>query len=392
MTRQDRTFSVTPFVNPSGQTVYRVTGWEGAKRVRENYRDKRAAAARRNELESTWLAGSAPALREVDFPVEFQKACSAAFLINPDPKALLDAVRYWANPSRPQMQDNAPKLDDAAQQYLAWMDTPSCLLRTPTKAVYRSRIKMFVGKAGCVELATLTPDRIGLILDEGWPIPATRGQVRGVICAFFSWCASAPRRWITFNPALAKMVVIRIPTAGVPRILTPRQVLKMLAAARRYRDGMFLPFVVRQLFAGMRPTEAVRMKWSAFNEADAEIHLDASETKTERPRTIHLDPVAVAWIKAAGKMVFNPLTRPDQWRECRKLAGLSPWTKDVLRHTAISYKFRSTGSYGLTAEWAGNSEAIIKKHYQGQVSSAEAATYWGLHPDRKIRRASKGAV
>ena len=40
--------------------------------------------------------------------------------------------------------------------------------------------------------------------------------------------------------------------------------------------------------------------------------------------------------------------------------------------------FRPTGSYGLTCEMAGNSEAIVKQIYQGRVSSADTAKFFAI--------------
>jgi hypothetical protein len=59
---------------------------------------------------------------------------------------------------------------------------------------------------------------------------------------------------------------------------------------------------------------------------------------------------------------------------------LKPWVSDILRHTAISHYFRATGSYGRTAEQFGNSESIIKKHYQSRVSSKDTKRFYGLRP------------
>jgi hypothetical protein len=64
----------------------------------------------------------------------------------------------------------------------------------------------------------------------------------------------------------------------------------------------------------------------------------------------------------------------------KKEPGLKPWPSDVLRHTAISHYFRATGSYGFAAEQFGNSEAIIKAHYQSRVSSDEAKAFYRLMP------------
>lgn len=59
---------------------------------------------------------------------------------------------------------------------------------------------------------------------------------------------------------------------------------------------------------------------------------------------------------------------------------LKPWVPDVLRHTAISHYFCATGSHGRTAEQFGNSEGIIKKHYQSRVSSKDTKRFYALRP------------
>jgi len=61
-------------------------------------------------------------------------------------------------------------------------------------------------------------------------------------------------------------------------------------------------------------------------------------------------------------------------------AGIAQWPSDVARHTAISHFFRMTGSYGLTAEQFGNSESIIKLHYQGRVTSEDTKRFYMLKP------------
>lgn len=59
---------------------------------------------------------------------------------------------------------------------------------------------------------------------------------------------------------------------------------------------------------------------------------------------------------------------------------LKPWPEDVMRHTAVSHLFRQAGSYGLTAEWAGSTETIIKQHFQGRVSSTDTEAFYALLP------------
>ena len=70
--------------------------------------------------------------------------------------------------------------------------------------------------------------------------------------------------------------------------------------------------------------------------------------------------------------------------------GSSPYRQPFLRHyTSVSHFFRRCGSYGLTAEHAGNSEKIIRQCYQARTTTAESAAYWALFPDRESRRKAR---
>jgi len=134
------------------------------------------------------------------------------------------------------------------------------------------------------------------------------------------------------------------------------------------------------------------LTWNAVNLNDREIRLEGNQTKTGRARVVSICDTLLVWLKAhEGEDFF-----PPNWRRAFdrvKLAAgfgtpdeqdkglqLRPWPVDVMRHTAISHYFRKTGSYGQTAEQFGNSEAIIKAHYQGRVSSADTKKFYALRP------------
>lgn len=55
-------------------------------------------------------------------------------------------------------------------------------------------------------------------------------------------------------------------------------------------------------------------------------------------------------------------------------------TDDVLRHTFISMHVARFKSLGEAALEAGNSEAMIRKHYLNLVSEQDAAAFWDLSP------------
>ena len=169
-------------------------------------------------------------------------------------------------------------------------------------------------------------------------------------------------------------------------ILSVADVEKYLVQAQAFEDGKWLPFVVFALIAGMRPMEIQRMEsvggWKLVNMADGEISLPASITKTGTKRIIRFNDATEkqgafnsclrAWLEICHGKPIYPGTDAD-YREFRATVGISEHIHDVLRHTAISAFFRLVGEYGRTAEQFGNSESIIKDHYQGKISSVETA-------------------
>jgi len=52
--------------------------------------------------------------------------------------------------------------------------------------------------------------------------------------------------------------------------------------------------------------------------------------------------------------------------------------KNVLRHTAITYRVESTGDINSTALWAGTSVTVIREHYLGAATKDEAATFYSV--------------
>jgi integrase len=154
------------------------------------------------------------------------------------------------------------------------------------------------------------------------------------------------------------------------------------------------------MFGGLRPFEAARLTWEQVNLKDAEIRLKGAQTKTGKGRIVVICKTLKVWLSRYRKC--GEIYRSSYELELKGLRAsfgygpkseaqphLNPWVPDVLRHTAISHYFRATGSYGRTAEQFGNSEGIIKKHYQGRVSSADTKKFYALRP-MPVKPAKRG--
>lgn len=395
-------FRILTFTNASGTIAYRVQGMGREGYVRMNFSDLRAAEAKRLQLENEYLRGNVDGLplprmttlndgqlRLAETVFERLRAVEAA------DGDILQAVEAWTRAGRKLHLADCPRVDEAVRQFVAWVkDTPT--LRDRTKANLRIRIEMFANGVANMRVDGITADTIEAYLAGRKVAPASKDNDKRVIGRFLSWCIERPRRWLTVNPA--SEVHVEQGEKGVPAILTVGEAQALMRAAESLHGGALAPYCAVCLFGGLRPQEASRLRWAQVNLHDRELRLEGEQTKTKRPRVVTIGDTLHAWLKRHKDKPFLPSNWRRGFDAVKAAAGyggrkvdseegprLKPWPEDVMRHTAISHRFRETGSYGLTAEWAGNSEAIIKMHYQGRVTTEDTKAFLAILPAGKAK-------
>ena len=390
-------FRVRLFINQRTESKsWRVDGTKrDGTRIRENYADLDDAQHRQIALEGEFLARQTDttlrATRLTDVQV---RLAELAFSKLSDDADLPRAVDDWLKNGKQKHVSESLRIDDAVKKFKAWLDNePSdngngnCTLREHSRSGLRIRVNVFANSIGNLRVNDITPDMVENFLGKLNVSNVTRDNYRRAVSRFFSWCIQRPRRWAIVNPCRE----IRIEKGEkAPPVILPVAECKLLLRAAQ-REGL-APYVSVCLFAGVRPFEALRLTWKAVNLKDREIRLEGNQTKTGQPRVIDVCSTLLAWLKAHKGQEFFPSNWRNAFDRVKLAAGfgtpdgkgenskLKPWPVDVLRHTAISHYFRLTGSYGRTAEQFGNSEGIIKKHYQGRVSSADTKKFYALRP------------
>lgn len=389
-------FKILPFINKlTGSQSWRVTGTKrGGERIRENFAREQDARNKQVELEAEFLQGQTETmLRSTKLSEPQVRVAEAIFALLPDPEQVRDRfMRFLSNglATSPAMATGAaPLIDDAFKDFEKWLDGEPdasgnniCKLREPSRLALRSRVGAFKSGIGKVRLDEITPDMIenflGNLKNAGNKLTArTVINYKLNISRFFTWCIARPRKWVAMNPC--KEIKLERDEKEAIQILSVEQVEKLLRAAEA---GKLAVYTALAVFGGLRPAEITRLTWKQINLTDKEIHLESAQTKTKRSRTIEICPTLLAWLTAyKGEEIF-PAGWIKHFRKVRTAAGIK-WTPDVARHTAISHYFRLTGSYGKAAEKFGNSEEIIKSHYQGKVSSDETKLFYAIKPTAK---------
>jgi integrase len=418
-------FKIKSFGNASGTVSWRVDGYKrDGSRVRQNFADENKAKSAQIALETEYAQGHAnTGIKATRLTDEQISLAEAAFIRLPDPRELPLAIEHWLRTGK-QAPVESPRLDDAFTQFSQWLD--KCELRDLSIKNLRRRVNVFINSVPNLKVSDVTSEAIDGYLTKRAVSAKSKDNDRRAVSRFFSWCMGyedgdirAPRRWTPANPCRREKRGKGGPKEdSKPAILTVKECEALLRKAERFERGRLAPYVAVCLFGGLRPFEAARLTWDTVNLTDKEIRLEGEQTKTGRSRVVAICKTLGAWLKAyKDKSFFPPNWRRDLDaikesaglinRETAKSKGtfqkkkkgklvqahrywkkITPvnWVPDIMRHTAISYYFRKTGSYGETAEQFGNSEAIIKNHYQGRVSTEDTKAFYALLPKKGGRK------
>ncbi len=387
-------FKILKFVNPRTDTTsWRVSGIKrNGERIRENYADPQEAQLRYTELEGEYhAANGSAALRATRLTDEQVAIAEAGFKRLERDEDLLTAIDHWLRTGKPKIIKESPRLDDAFVQFKSWLATTT-ELRELTKRHLSNCVKLFLSGVSNMRVTDVLPEHIEHYLAQRNVSPNTKDANRRAISSFFTWCMKGKRHWCVNNPCYAVEIEGRPNDDDLePVVLPVDECERLLRTAEGYEKGKLVPYIALCLFGGLRPFEAARLTWEQVNLVDKEIRLKGQQTKTGKGRVVVICPTLRAWLNRYKGI--DEIHRPTfglQFRKLRASVGygeptkenpdLKPWVSDVLRHTAISHYFRVTGSYGRTAEQFGNSESIIKKHYQSRVSSRDTKRFYALRP------------
>lgn len=219
-------------------------------------------------------------------------------------------------------------------------------------------------------------DQIDRWLREGDLAPVTRNNRLTVIRVLLNFAKQSG--YLPKSEASEADSVRKVKTGDTEtEIFQPEQIEKLLLAA----PTRLIPILALGGFAGLRASELSRLNWSAVNLDRRLIELRAGQAKTASRRIIPISENLAAWlglIERKGAVIPDP----DYYRQATALAKKLevPWPRNVLRHSYISYRLALIQDVNQVALEAGNSPAIIFKHYRELVTEEAARVWFGIVP------------
>lgn len=205
----------------------------------------------------------------------------------------------------------------------------------------------------------------------------TRANRRRMFGTFMNWCRR--RGWRADDPMqLVKKIRVARPT---PHFYSVDQVQRILEAVGMGAPWL-IPAVALRLFAGVRSYEVKRLATDYPDDAQPErilVRAEVAKGKSgaPRPRLIEGLPNVGDWL-ALGDLWW-PSWGDEMLRDA--IGDAVSLLKNGMRHTFGTYAVAYFESHEKTAKLMGNSAEIVRKHYAGLATKAQAEAFFGLTPE-----------
>lgn len=286
--------------------------------------------------------------------------------------SLLDAVEVYKKITP---QKTGRKIPELVEEY-------AVSLADDMSAAYRSRVRNRLERFAARfpgALHELTANDM-----EGWIKgfnlgKRARNNERETLVAFSRWAQN--QKYLPLGAPLEASLIKKLDAPTTITIFPVATVMKLMTAMLIERPDL-VPYAALGFYAGVRPAELTRLRFEEairWNFGDIEIRAD--QAKTGFRRLTKMQANLAAWLAPYRESVgvIAPANAYKKLSAFAKANGFT-WTPDVMRHSFISYAVASVQQIGQVALWAGNSEAIIKRHYLERVTQKEGKAFFAITP------------
>lgn len=293
-----------------------------------------------------------------------------ALAVLPEGATLLEAARHYARTHHAAVHAAPVAVGEAVRRFFA---ARGSFLATVSRRQYHSVLGRFEAYAGSpAPLGGVDRETVDKFLSG--VKPSTRNSILNHLSAFMSWAVR--EGLLAANPCERVERARKVePPLGV---LSIGETAALLAAAERVAPRICAHLAI-QLFAGVRPEEAPRLRDRHVR--GGYILLDGSVTKGARARSIAIRPNLAAWLRAHP---FAPLTKSQLRHDleaARAAAGIACWPRDCLRHSFATYAYEVRPDAAvIAAEMGHKGTEVFFKHYRALAEPGAGQAYFGIVP------------
>ncbi len=200
-------------------------------------------------------------------------------------------------------------------------------------------------------------------IQEAFDTPRQRNKARLILSGVFT--TACKRGWCAENP-VRKVEPERLEEKRI-NILSKAEIAKLMSTAETFEGGVCLAATAIMLYAGVRPNEVERLRWSDVRIDDGVICIAPHHSKTGGARHVTIFP-PLARILHRNRRPGNERICPPNWRHLRarlhREAGFRTWQSDVLRHTFATHHLATFRNYAeLQLEMGHRSAELLRTRY-----------------------------
>jgi len=205
----------------------------------------------------------------------------------------------------------------------------------------------------------------------------TRRKYRLFIGMFFKWVVDEGH--LLKNPAEGIKFKTEKYQGQSYSVAQTKKLLRHVIETNRDLVGYFAVLT----FAGLRPTEGLRVQWEDYNEKTHQLYVRAGKTPA---RFVDLEPTAVEWMKfhrentPDGTPFLNLTNLENRMKVIRTAVFNGGWIQDGLRHGFGTHYKALTQSVNKVADQMGNSVAVVLRHYARTITKDDCMAFWDLTP------------
>lgn len=279
-----------------------------------------------------------------------------------------------------------------------WLEQKTSEVRLRTLEGYRAAANRLTKTFGKRQLSDITTENLQAVLVPPGTTASTAKANKVAARVFWLWAAE--RGWCRAE-VIQKVKVPKIQDRGEIEILSVVEATRLMKAAEKFYPQS-VPMFAIQLFGGIRPEEATKLRPTDFT--DAGIELSARITKKGRRRNIEPNDVLKAWLKqypfqkcpnwtrvsravrylSGFKTWAEPGFIPDKFRPLE--TPTKPWPQNALRHSYASYAIAAGTSLEKLLWQFGHtgSPTVLREHYVGRATNKDALAFFSIHPGKSL--------
>jgi len=358
-------------------------GYNNGRRERPIYKTEDEA---KNAAEQFVLERQNEGLAVFSLPQDVKMdAHKAHEILAPFKVSILEAASYYKN--HVLAYRNAPKVKDIIDKMIAEKKINN--RRDRTIGDLTSRLKITFGEDfGERQLHEIAKEEIEEWLhDEEWS-PRSRINYHIKISQLYNFAKK--KQWVNDN--LTEYIDRPTPDDTKPEIFTVEQAENLLLNAN---DFGLLPYIALGLYAGLRTTELMKMKWEWINFAEKIVSVPREIAKKRKNRFIKMEDALINWLKLSMPLNLNGnIVSASNFRlnmnSLRAAAKIDKWPHNGLRHSFASYHLAEFENESTTARLMGHRDSeILHEHYKQLVLKSVAAKFWALRPKDELNAIHK---